>query len=90
MRILKFAWRLYWLPYARLVPHRSLWSHAPVIGTAIRLFYLGGIASLFWPGRIVPLLDFPLVRGAILGLMVVDTLHCIADILSKKRSKRGS
>ncbi len=26
-----------WWPYRRLIPHRSLWSHGPVLGTSVRL-----------------------------------------------------
>ena len=29
-----------WWPYRRLIPHRSLWSHGPLIGTASRLLLL--------------------------------------------------
>ncbi len=29
-----------WWPYRKLIPHRSLFSHAPLIGTALRLTYL--------------------------------------------------
>lgn len=33
--------RLLWWPYRRLLSHRSLLSHTPVLGTAGRLLYLG-------------------------------------------------
>ena len=26
-----------WWPYRRLIPHRSLWSHGPFLGTTVRL-----------------------------------------------------
>ncbi len=29
-----------WEPYRRLIPHRSIFSHGPFIGTTLRLFYL--------------------------------------------------
>ena len=43
-----------WCPYRRLIPHRSLWSHGPLIGTALRLMLLLGwwvVLSLLigWP-----------------------------------------
>lgn len=31
---------LFW-PYMKIMPHRSIWSHGPVIGTAVRLLYVG-------------------------------------------------
>ncbi|MDP6193516.1 MAG: metal-binding protein [Prochlorococcus sp.] len=29
-----------WWPYRKLIPHRSVFSHGPLIGTALRLAYL--------------------------------------------------
>ena len=51
--------RWLWLPYQKILHHRSLFSHGPVIGTILRLIYLSsfllllgifGIAlgQLFW------------------------------------------
>lgn len=35
------VWQLYWTPYQILIPHRSIWSHDPVLpGTIIRFIYL--------------------------------------------------
>ncbi|MFT0796017.1 metal-binding protein [Synechococcus sp. H70.1] len=33
--------RWIWLPYRRWLHHRSFWSHGPLVGTALRLLYLG-------------------------------------------------
>tara|TARA_Y100001968_G_scaffold316458_1_gene344300 strand:+ start:519 stop:1001 length:483 start_codon:yes stop_codon:yes gene_type:complete len=38
--------KIIWLPYRKLIKHRSILSHAPVIGTLIRLIYLGFIISV--------------------------------------------
>ena len=35
-----------WWPYRRLIRHRSIWSHGPLIGTAVRLLYLLGWLTL--------------------------------------------
>lgn len=35
--------RLLWWPYRRLLPHRSVVSHAPLLGTAGRLLYSLGV-----------------------------------------------
>jgi uncharacterized metal-binding protein len=40
--------RVIWLPYQRFIPHRSPLSHAPVLGSAIRLLYLAVALSPFW------------------------------------------
>ncbi|MEO0457008.1 MAG: metal-binding protein [Cyanobacteria bacterium P01_A01_bin.114] len=37
--------RWIWLPYQRVIKHRSRWSHGPIIGTLIRVLYFG-----FWVG----------------------------------------
>ena len=38
--------RVLWWPYRRVIPHRSIWSHGPLIGTAGRLLVLAGWLSL--------------------------------------------
>ena len=40
--IIKFLW---W-PYRKLIPHRSILSHGPFIGTTIRLCYLIGMFTI--------------------------------------------
>lgn len=43
----RWGWlRWIWLPYRRLVSHRSVWSHGLIVGTIVRLAYLGTIAAL--------------------------------------------
>lgn len=43
----RWGWlRWIWLPYRRLVSHRSIWSHGLFVGTIVRLAYLGTIAAL--------------------------------------------
>lgn len=37
--------RWIWLPYRRMVRHRSAWSHGPIVGTVVRVGYL-----LMWLG----------------------------------------
>ncbi len=32
--------RIIWWPYRKLIPHRSIFSHGPIVGTMIRLGYL--------------------------------------------------
>ena len=39
-----FRWgvlRWIWLPYQEIIPHRSYWSHGPIIGTLGRMIYFG-------------------------------------------------
>jgi len=37
---------LLWWPYRRLLSHRSLFSHTPLLGMGLRLLYLGGAIVL--------------------------------------------
>ena len=39
-----------WHPYRTLIPHRSLFSHGPLIGTGLRLVWLLGILLMGWFG----------------------------------------
>ncbi len=40
--------KVIWLPYQKIVPHRSWLSHGPLIGTTVRLVYLGGWLACGW------------------------------------------
>ncbi|MEO1131706.1 MAG: metal-binding protein [Cyanobacteria bacterium J06639_1] len=38
----RWLWlRWLWIPYRRALRHRSVWSHGPVVGTTVRLLYVG-------------------------------------------------
>ena len=37
-----------WWPYRRLLPHRSLLSHGPLIGMTLRLAWLSALMLLIW------------------------------------------
>jgi uncharacterized metal-binding protein len=77
------AWRIIWWPYAKVVPHRSPLSHFPVLGTLIRVSYLGLLMWPAWPfipwGAVLPWLG-----PALLGLVLSDTVHWILDMKTFK------
>ena len=69
---------LFW-PYRRFIPHRSIFSHGPIIGTIGRIAYVYGLVLLLcavfgWP--LVSLGDCPWLCVA---LMFCDLLHSVAD-----------
>ncbi len=86
---------LLWLPYRRLLRHRSLLSHSPLLGTAVRLAYLGAwlllLALLLQPlgapsparlleaGRELWRQQRPLLIAALVGLEASSWLHLIQD-----------
>lgn len=83
-----FLWELFWWPYSKLIPHRSILSHGPIIGTMLRVLYLGVIAYPLY--QRVPRVW---LVGALAGLLTVDNLHIGADWLvtmwrTKKREKK--
>lgn len=67
--------RLLWWPYRRYVPHRSPLSHAPLLGSAGRLAYLGVLLLLFC-GLLQPL-GAPSPQAL---------LHSLADLWGSHRS----
>jgi uncharacterized metal-binding protein len=45
----RWGWlRWIWIPYQKCIPHRSPLSHAPVLGSLIRLAYLSLWLSALW------------------------------------------
>jgi uncharacterized metal-binding protein len=87
--------RLLWWPYRRLLRHRSVVSHSPVLGILGRLLYLGALLiGLSWLGQ--PLgapgpaalvqraqqlwqAHQPLVIAALVGLEASTWLHLLQD-----------
>lgn len=39
-KIISATWSTFWLLYALIIPHRSILSHLPIVGTLLRLAYL--------------------------------------------------
>ena len=81
-----------WWPYRRLIPHRSLWSHGPIIGTATRLLLLLTwtlLLSLMVPGlQAIDLWDVleqthnhapQQLLALVMGLEASTWLHLIQD-----------
>lgn len=78
--------RFIWEPYARILPHRSVVSHFPLIGTAGRLIYLAAIAAPFvWLFELDALTAMAALRSeliaALVGLELSNSLHFLADRL---------
>jgi len=92
---LGFFWMGLWYFYARVIPHRSPWSHWPVLGTAIRLAYCTALLVIIWVilGRpalpIMPVWGLALLHGWVKGLVVSDAAHFILDLpLKRKKGKK--
>lgn len=84
--VAQWLWRLFWTPYALILPHRSTFSHFPFIGTLLRIGYIFLLLNLF------SLLFFLILRmfntahpiwiwnwSFFFGLAHVDIIHWWAD-----------
>ena len=82
-------WKTIWMPYAWAIPHRSVWSHGPIISTAIRLLYLGFLPAAFWwwAGWPLPRLE-TWMMWAVLGLVAADCTHALLDWCDSKLGGR--
>ncbi len=84
-----FRWgplRGFWLPYVKLMPHRSLFSHLPVLSDLIRIIYLGFPVAILltftsYEAAAIAWLD---ANGLpfFLGLVFATTLHTALDYTS--------
>jgi uncharacterized metal-binding protein len=78
-----YLWFGYWYPYSRAIRHRHWISHMPVVGTAIRVLYVGIIPAIVATAVGVQLSD-DLIIGLMLwfiGLVISDTAHWLRDFL---------
>lgn len=82
-RFVAWMWRLMWLPYAILVPHRSWISHFPVISTIIRvviLFVFFGFIAFMYKEAFIQ--NIRLFFMWFVGLCISDCFHFWADWIS--------
>jgi uncharacterized metal-binding protein len=94
--LLARLWYALWWPYAHLlIPrHRHPLSHWPLLGTALRLLYLGlvfgvplylaGWAFKMPPFPEIPPETFTLLGWWVGGLVTADTLHTLMDFRNSK------
>ena len=74
--------RWIWLPYQKALKHRSTWSHGPIIGTAIRVVYMGvwiGIFTTVLAIAFNALWDAKLTPKSIIDTVRYLTNHYVAE-----------
>ncbi len=94
------VWDWFWWPYSHwLIPrHRHPLSHMPLLGTALRVFYFGGLPLLIWwllhaaipadiPSPVIPQVTLTL-WWALAGLAIADTLHTSLDTVYPPEKRR--
>lgn len=84
----------YWWPYQRFIPHRATISHGPIIGTVVRVLYLGPLIAAvlglcIWGGiTTVPDIQAWTVEHrralfiAFCGLELNALFHITADVIT--------
>lgn len=82
-----FFWMIYWFywqPYGRLVSHRSIVSHFPLISTIIRVIYFGWPLAFAWWWFQMPSFYVVVLWWLFLGLASSDFVHIICDAISSE------
>ena len=83
---MKKPWRMLWWPYGKIIPHRHPLSHAPILGTLGRVFYLGLLLYLLLAFANIKIeIDQQLITNIVIGLAIADTGHFLADIKRRKK-----
>lgn len=86
------TFRFFWWPYQRIMAHRSIFSHGPVIGTIFRLIYLLWI-PFFAFILLAPYIQInpretlleawpsygPYLIAAVVGMALSDAIHGLLD-----------
>ena len=75
--VVSYAWRAFWYPYSKIVPHRSHISHSIVFGTLARVGYLS--LPLLALSFFVPLTIPSWLGWWLIGLCLADGLHILMD-----------
>ena len=73
-----------WLPYQMMFSHRSIFTHGIIIGTLIRLLYLGSVGFLVLYFTNTNPLDYIQINTIILvliGLELGSAIHTMADFI---------
>jgi len=92
--IFGMLWVTLWYPYAWAIPHRSPFSHFPLLGTAGRVFYLMVVvtavsAVLRAPVPILDIVAHPLFYPWFVGLALADTAHFLMDVVPSRLGALG-
>jgi len=78
-----FIFKMIWIPYQLMFNHRSIFTHGIIIGTVIRLLYLGIIPFIiiYIKGNldIITSIDLNIIILIFVGLELGSAAHTIAD-----------
>lgn len=78
-----WIFKFVWIPYQKMFKHRSVFTHGIIVGTIIRLIYVGIILYpiLYYFNLIDVLLTIPAIFYVMLfiGLELGNMMHTLAD-----------
>ena len=73
-----------WIPYQTIFTHRSVFTHGIILGTVVRLLYLGSIIFLILYFNNINPLDYVKMNTIIVfvvGLELGSAIHTISDYI---------
>lgn len=78
-----WIFKLIWIPYQLMFTHRSFFTHGLIIGTVIRILYLGIIPFIiFWLKgdlEVITSIDLSILILIFIGLELGSVVHTISD-----------
>jgi len=78
-----WLFKIIWVPYQMMFKHRSIFTHGIIIGTLVRILYLGLLPFLYFQFiRDIDLIKYiisPESLYILLGLELGNTMHTLAD-----------
>jgi len=78
-----FVFKMIWIPYQLMFKHRSIWTHGLVIGTIVRILYLGIIPFIYLLSHgklnLISLIDLEISLLLLVGLELGSAVHTISD-----------
>lgn len=80
-----WIFKMIWIPYQLMFHHRSIWTHGIIIGTIVRVLYIGiipiGIFWFYYNIDIIKFLDWNYLIPILIGLELGSSIHTISDQL---------
>ena len=81
-----YVFKMVWIPYQLMFYHRSIFTHGILIGTIVRILYIGSIPYLLlYYGKGINVLDYLTINEMLVifvGLELGNLCHSIPDWLT--------
>jgi len=79
-----WVFKMIWIPYQLMFNHRSIFTHGIIIGTIIRLIYIGILPFLFFYfyknlNILTELIPIRYLIISFMGLELGNTIHTLSD-----------